>query len=179
MNDPRLRRLFALGLVLIGLGLVTSVAIILYIRNRPAQVGFPRVGTKMASFRMPDLQGKQVSLADYKGKSVLINAWATWCPPCQAEMPMLVNYAKQNPNSPVILAIDAGETPDLASAFAQQYGMTFPILMDNNSRFLDSILVDSLPTTILVGPDGIVRAVHVGGMDEAIFTAEILSKIPQ
>lgn len=179
MNDPRLRRLLALGLVLIGLGLVVTVAIMLYLQNRPPEVGFPRVGTRMASFKMLDLQGKQVSLADYAGRTVLINAWATWCPPCRDEMPMLVDYARRNPNGASVLAIDAGETYADVAEFAKQYGMTFPVLFDPNSNFLDSILVDNLPTTILVGPDGIVRAVHVGGMDEAIFTSEILAKLPR
>jgi thiol-disulfide isomerase/thioredoxin len=179
MSDPRIRRLFALGLVLIGLGLVVSVAIVLYLQNRPAEVGFPRVGSQLANFRLLDLQGSQVSLADYSGQTILINAWATWCPPCRDEMPMLVDYAKRHPNDLTILAIDAGEARAEVSAFVQQYGMTFPVLLDPDSRYLDSILVNNLPTTILVGPDGMVRAFHVGGMDEAIFTSEILAKIPR
>ena len=179
MSDPRLKRLLSLGLMLIGAGLVLSVAIILYLRNRPAEMGFPRVGAKLASFRMPDLQGRQVSLSDYAGRTVLINVWATWCPPCRDEMPMLVDYARRNPNGVTILGINDGETREEAAAFTKQYGMTFPVLLDLNSRYLDAILVDSLPTTILVGPDGVVRAVHVGLMSEAIFTAEILAKIPR
>ena len=179
MNDPRIKRLLALGLVLIGAGLVLGVGLIFYLRNRPAEVGFPRVGTRMAGFRLQDLQGRQINLSDFQGKTVLINAWATWCPPCREEMPMLVDYGRRNPSGVKILAINAGETQAEAAAFAQEYGMSFPVLLDPDSRFLDSILVDNLPTTILVGPDGVVRAVHVGVMSEAIFTSEILAKIPR
>ncbi len=178
MNDPRLKRLLALGLMLIGAGLVIGVAILLYVRNRPSEVGFPRVGSKLADFRLSDLQGKQVSLASLSGQTVLINVWATWCPPCREEMPMLVEYARRNPKGVTILGINDGETREEAAAFAQQFGMTFPVLLDVNSRYLDAILVDNLPTTILVGPDGVVRAIHVGLMSEAIFTSEILAKIP-
>jgi len=132
----------------------------------------------MTDFALADLQGRTVHLSDYRGKTVLINSWATWCPPCRDEMPLLVDYYNRTrPNGIVVLGINAGETGAEASAFAQEYGMKFPILLDNNSDFLDSILIDSLPTTILVGPDGTVRALHVGSMTAEIFNYEILAKI--
>ena len=170
---------FIAGL-LIGLGglLLLTAAVLLYARTRPA-VSFPRVGSRLANFSLRDLDGNDIQLRDYSGKTVLINAWASWCPPCLAEMPMLVSeYRARKGNGFVILAINAGETPEEAVAFAAEYGMDFPVLLDPDSALLDSLLIDSLPTSVLVGADGVVKAVHIGMLSPEEFAAEFAPLIP-
>ena len=178
MNDFVRARL--IPYVLVGLGglLLLTAAVLLYLSNRPA-VGFPRVGSRMVNFSLRDLDGNEVHLRDYAGRTVLINAWATWCPPCRAEMPMLVGaYQERQGSGFTILAINAGETREEAAAFALEYDMEFPVLLDSDSALLDSLLIDSLPTTILVGPDGVVKAVHIGVLSPEAFAELIAPLIP-
>ena len=105
-----------------------------------------------------------------QGQVVLINAWATWCPPCVAEMPDLQAYyqAHRDENF-IILGINAGDSLSTASAFASQKGITFPILLDPNVDLLTNLGVHSFPTSILVDADGVVQSIHVG-----MYTAEDL-----
>ncbi len=73
-------------------------------------------------------------LSDYAGKVVLLNAWATWCPPCKAEMPDLNAYYHAHQDEGfVILAINAGDSASVAAAFADQIGLSFPVLLDPNT----------------------------------------------
>lgn len=162
------------GLVIIGVG------VWYYFANREIVPALPRVGEKLSEFRLIDLHGRPVSLGDYAGKTLLINFWATWCPPCRDEMPMLVDYYDQTrPDGAVVLAVNVGETAVEASAFVAEYNMSFPVLLDVDSAYFDSLLFDSLPTTILVGPDGLVRALHVGYLSPEVFQSEILELIPR
>ena len=166
--------------LLVGLGgiLLLSAALLLFMQNRPA-AGFPRVGQRMADFSLLDLNGREVHLSDYAGRTVLINAWATWCPPCQAEMPLLVQeYELRKASGFTILAINDGETREEAAAFAREYGLTFPVLLDTDAVLLDSMLIDNLPTTLVVGADGLVKAVHVGVLSPEVFAAEIAPHLP-
>jgi thiol-disulfide isomerase/thioredoxin len=162
------------GLLLMGVGLW------FYMANRATAPALPRVGAKLSEFHLSDLHGRPVNLKDYAGQTLILNFWATWCPPCRDEMPMLVEYYDQSqPEGALVLAVNVGETAIEASAFAQDYNMSFPVLLDGDSAYFDSLLFDSLPTTILVGPDGTVRALHVGYMSPEIFQSEILAQIPR
>jgi len=177
-KNRRPPRLVAVVLLLLGGALLLTSAVLLYLSNRPA-VGFPRIGSRMANISLRDLDGNQVQLRDYAGRTVLINAWATWCPPCRAEMPMLVKeYEARKGGGFTILAINAGETKAEAAAFADEYGMEFPVLLDTDSALLDSLLIDSLPTSVLVGPDGVVKAIHIGVMSPELFAAQFAPLIP-
>ena len=158
------------SLLFIAGGFLLVSAIWLLLTNQPpgratesAQIGRP-----LEDFSLTDLNGDTVQLSDYTGKVVLINAWATWCPPCVAEMPDLQAFYRQHQNDPfIILGINAGDSPGTASEFARQKGITFPILLDPNVDFLSSLGVHSFPTSILVGADGVVKNIHVG-----LYTAE-------
>ncbi len=166
--------------LLVGLGgaMLLAAVFLLYLSNRPA-VGFPRVGSRMVDFSLSDLDGNEVRLSHYKGRTVLINVWATWCPPCQAEMPTLVAaYQERKASGFTILAINDGETREEAAAFAAEYNMSFPVLLDPNSALVESLLIDNLPTTVLIGADGVVKAVHVGVLSPEDFAAQIAPLIP-
>jgi peroxiredoxin len=169
------RRVLPILLIGVGIALLVGAVLAIYLPSRPHFMGFPRVGQRLPDFALNDLNGKLVHLKDYSGKTVLVNAWATWCPPCREEMPLLVaEYNRRKDTGFTVLAINAGETRQDAAAFAQSYGMSFPVLLDPDSKLLDSLLIDSLPTTILVGPDGRVKAVHIGNLTEASYEREIL-----
>jgi peroxiredoxin len=147
-------------------GLLLVVAIWLLLVNQSpsaASIEPARKGQPLSDFSLKDLGGNAVRLSDYAGQVVLINAWATWCPPCVAEMPDLqAYYQAHRAENFIILGINAGDSLSTASAFASQKGITFPILLDPNVDLLTNLGVHSFPTSILIGADGVVRSIHIG-----------------
>lgn len=120
------------------------------------------------NFTLPDLDGKPHRLADYRGKVVLVNFWATWCPPCRREMPSMEHLSQRLKDEPfVILAINQQEDPEQVFVFSAQLdpAPTFPILFDRNSVVAKAWGVRGLPASFLVDKQG--RVVHraMGGRE--------------
>ncbi len=168
-------RVLSIGMIVVGFLLVAGAALLLLAQNgNGGGTGPARIGARLANFTLTDLSGKQLQLSDYAGRPVLLNAWATWCPPCQAEMPDLnAYYLAHRSQGFVILAINAGETNAQASNFAKQLGLSFPILLDPSEALMDTLHIADFPTSILVGRDGVVKAIHVGRMTPAMLDKEI------
>ena len=113
-----------------------------------------------------DLQGKAWRLADLRGKAVLINFWASWCAPCQAEMPSLQALQRaQAPDSLVVLAVNFKEAGPVAQRFVQRTGLDLPVLLDPQGAIARQWQVKVFPTTVLVAADGRVRALVRGELD--------------
>ena len=107
---------------------------------------------------LKDLNGKTHDLKQYRGKVVLINFWATWCPPCRAEMPSMQRLKNKRAGKPfVILAVDMGETEAEVKAFLPQVKTDFPVLMDKDGRALKAWKVFAFPTSYLVDAQGKIR----------------------
>jgi peroxiredoxin len=112
-------------------------------------------GAPAVSYTIPKIGGGSDSLAAHRGSIVLMNFWATWCPPCKEEMPALEQLYRENrARGLVILGIDQGESAATAGAFAREHGVTFPILVDADQQYASSYVSVGLPTTVLVGRDG-------------------------
>jgi peroxiredoxin len=121
-------------------------------------------GAPAPSFEVRRPDGSSDSLARHKGSVVVLNFWATWCPPCKDEMPALERLYRENRSRGlVVLGIDQGESASVAGAFARAHGITFPILLDEDQRYASSYVSVGLPTTVVVGRDGRV----VKGIDGA------------
>lgn len=113
---------------------------------------------------------EEVALSDYLGQPVLINFWATWCPPCRAEMPWIESvYQKYKDDGLVVLAVDAGEkvpasmVEDTVQRYISGSGFTFPVLLGDNTYDVQrEYSVYGLPGTVLVAPDGTVAEFHSG-----------------
>jgi peroxiredoxin len=117
---------------------------------------------------LSDLEGKSVSLEDYRGKVVLVNNWATWCPPCKIEMPELqAYYAAYAAEGFVIVSIESGEPADQVASFVQEYGMTFPVWLDPQILALEVFQNWNLPSSYIIDRDGIVRLSWTGGINQA------------
>ena len=119
-------------------------------------------------FALPDLDGKPHRLSDYRGKVVLVNFWATWCPPCRREMPSMERLSQQLQGEPfVVLAIDQQETPDDVFVFTGQLDPTphFPILLDRNSAVAPAWGVLGLPTSFIVDKNGRIAYRAMGGRE--------------
>ena len=126
--------------------------------------GFVRVGDAAPVFQTVDLAGTATSLQDYRGRVVVLNFWATWCPPCRVEMPELDAYQAEMGDRVAILGIDMGDPPGAISPFVRQYGLRFPILLDETGAIAASYGVTGLPTSLIVDRTGIVRERVTGAM---------------
>jgi thiol-disulfide isomerase/thioredoxin len=119
-------------------------------------------------FTLPDLDGKPVKLSDYRGKVVLVNFWATWCPPCRREMPSMERLSRRLQGQPfVILAINQQEQPDQVFVFTGQLdpAPTFPILFDRDSTVSHAWGVLGLPASFIVDKQGRVVYRAMGGRE--------------
>jgi thiol-disulfide isomerase/thioredoxin len=133
-------------------------------------------GDRMPNVAWNDLQGGVVRISDFEGKPLLINAWATWCPPCKAEMPMLEQfYLTYQAQGLVVLAVDSGEEVEQVNTFLGQNAFTFPIAIDTSGETLNRLGVRSLPTTIVVGRDGTVKHLYIGQLTDKQLNEEIVA----
>jgi thiol-disulfide isomerase/thioredoxin len=109
------------------------------------------------SFSVPALNGSTSALDAYRGKIVVMNLWASWCPPCRAEMPDLQHlYQAYGPRNVVVLGVDQGESAQRVAAFAQSLGIHYPILLDQQQQYGRVYAALGLPTTIVVNRQGVV-----------------------
>jgi thiol-disulfide isomerase/thioredoxin len=106
-------------------------------------------------FSIAGLDGRTHTLADYRGKVVVLNFWATWCIPCRAEMPDLEHEARAHRSDPVaVVGIDWKESAGPIQDYTGGLGITYPILLDAEGRVYEAYRVSALPTTFLIGRDG-------------------------
>ncbi len=106
-------------------------------------------------FKLEDLNGNMVSLSDYKGKKVFLNFWATWCPPCKAEMPDIEKLYQETKDSDlVILAVNVGEDKNTVQKFIKDNGYNFPILLDVKGEVSQKYQVTGIPTSYFVDTEG-------------------------
>ena len=135
-----------------------------------AGFGVPQQAMDAPGFSAEDMDGKQVSLSSQKGKVILLNLWATWCPPCRAEMPSIERlYQKQKDRNFTILAL-ASPTPPRETRgkivdFINDNGYTFPVLIDDSREISYQYGSGSIPTSWIIDADGKVIARFVGGME--------------
>jgi peroxiredoxin len=128
----------------------------------------------MPDFTLNNLAGNAVRLADYKGQVVIVNAWATWCPPCRAEMPALGEfYRAHQAEGFQLLAVNAGENRPSVASFITQMGFTFPVLLDPGEATLNALGMRGLPTSYVIGRDEVVKNVHIGEFTTKALEAEV------
>jgi peroxiredoxin len=123
-----------------------------------------RQPTAAPDVSLPTLDGRRVAMKDFRGKLVLVNFWATWCVPCQWEMPLMERlYRDYRDRGFVVLAvsIDQGD-PERVRAFVRDRKLTYPVGLDPTHEVARSFGVTGLPATLLVGPDGIIKGVTYG-----------------
>ncbi|GAB4475673.1 MAG: hypothetical protein Kow0088_12750 [Anaerolineales bacterium] len=174
-KPPTKRKAVSLGLI--GLGLIfigLAVFYLLFKPNPTASAGDLRLkpaelNQSAPELTLSDLEGKSVSLADYRGQVILVNNWATWCPPCRAEMPELEAYYQAHREQGfVILAIEAGDPPQEVADFVRQYGLSFPVLLDPENRAIAAFGNPALPNTYVIDRQGIIRLAWTGAVDRNV-----------
>lgn len=142
--------------------------------SNPASEGLGK-GDSAPNFTLTTLDGKEVTLADYKGKKVVLNFWATWCPPCKAEMPHMQNYyedkAKQENVEILAVNLTSSDTGlDKIQAFQEDYALSFPIPLDEDGEVGETYQAITIPTSYIIDTTGTIQNKIVGPMDEQMLT---------
>lgn len=127
----------------------------------------PVPGSPLApDFALKDTEGEEHRLSDYRGRPVLINFWATWCPPCREEIPSMNRaWEKMAEEGIVMLAINVGEDEDTIFVFTADYPADFPLLLDRDGEVIGQWPVKGLPTTYIVDPEGRIAYRAIGGRE--------------
>ncbi|MHB1007612.1 MAG: TlpA family protein disulfide reductase [Chloroflexota bacterium] len=151
---PRFAALFlALALLLVACG--------------GGQAAAPKVGQPAPDLTLTSLDGQTLKLSELRGKVVLLNFWATYCDPCKAEMPALEKiYKEVRDNGGVVIGVDQKEPSGTVKKFIAEYGLTFPVALDEKGAASDTYAVQYIPTTYVLDKQGVVRYMKVGQMDE-------------
>lgn len=117
-------------------------------------------------FDLEDPDGNPQRLADYQGKAIILNFWATWCPPCREEMPSMQRaHEAVSDDGIAMIAINVGEDADTIEQFLASYPVDFPLPMDLDSKVVQSYPVRGLPTTFVIDPEGRLVYVATGGRE--------------
>ncbi|MBN1468859.1 MAG: TlpA family protein disulfide reductase [Fusobacteriaceae bacterium] len=149
-------------LILSALFLISTLS---YSTTVKAKVGIQK-GNEAPNIKITDLNGKTVNLKDYRGKTVLLNFWATWCPPCRAEMPYLEEVWVKNKKDITILAVSIDEDSTAnVKKFIKDGKYTFPVFHDKKGDTVSTYLIKNIPTTYIINKDGIIIDKIVGGID--------------
>ena len=163
---------------------VIAVAVGLYelAHRQSARNGGPAgaVGSAAPAFSLTDIDGKPLTLASYKGKVVLLDFWATWCVPCQAEIPHFVefqnNYAAKGFQ---VIGISMDDGPDPVHPFYQQYKMNYPVAMGSTQLAESYGGILGLPVTFLIDRDGRIAAKYRGQTDAGIIQQKLEDLLAQ
>ena len=118
-------------------------------------------------FTLPDLNGTRVSLGQFRGRPVVINFWATWCPPCRDEIPHLVEAYQREHDSVAFIAI-SDEPADVVGPFVKEKAMPYVILLDSGDRVSSAYGIKALPTTLFISRDGEIKVYYTGEMSAHI-----------
>lgn len=140
-----------------------------------------RPGEPAPEFRLKTLGGSPVVLSELKGRPVIVNFWATWCPPCRVEMPMLATAQQTHQDAGLeVLAVNLTDQEYLKDVrkFAAELGIPFRVALDEKGRVRSRYGLVALPTTVFIGADGTVRVVHSGPITAAALDRHLALILP-
>ncbi|NOZ00199.1 MAG: redoxin domain-containing protein [Chloroflexi bacterium] len=179
-NKQRQQR-SALPLFIVGAGLLLiGIAAVFMLPKSRTSANVPDVPNDGSSVPAPveypapeltltDLTGSETSLADYQGQVVLVNLWATWCPPCKAELPILQAYYEKHAREGfVIIGIEDGEPSDEVAAFIKTRDLTYPIWIDQEGKTEIAFMTFTLPSSYVIDRTGTVRLAWTGAISDAM-----------
>jgi peroxiredoxin len=137
----------------------------------------PQAGFPAPDFELASTSGEIVRLSDLRGQAVLVNLWATWCPPCREEMPSIEKvYNEYKDQGFVVLAVNMTYQDDARkiAPFLTERGLTFPVLLDETGDMADDYQLRSLPSSFFIGRDGVINEVVIGGpMADALLRTRV------
>jgi peroxiredoxin len=176
MNESKPKTEY-LPLILVGLGLILLLGAALVLNggrvNEEEQLDpliFPPVELDQPApeLTLYDLDGNKVSLSDFRGQVVLLNNWATWCPPCRQEMPEFQAYYENHKSTGFqILAVEAGQPEDDVRAFVEQQGLEFRILLDPGNLSQRTFQQSTLPNSFVIDRQGQLKLAWIGAINRS------------
>lgn len=179
------RRWTALALVVLALGVAWTFASRAPVAATTGGAPPPssREGFSAPDFTLDSLDGGQTTLSDLRGQIVLVNLWASWCLPCRAEMPAIERvYRSYKDLGLEVLAVNATnqDSVDAATAFVQERGLTFPVLLDRTGSTSAAYNLRGLPSSFFIDRQGVIRSVVIGGpMSEALIQSKVESLLKE
>lgn len=126
-------------------------------------------------FKLKDMNGVDVKLDSFKGKVILLNFWATWCGPCKAEIPSLVELQEQYADDLVVLGFSVDDTPEKMKPYAEEYKVNYPLLVGNGREDVQNAFgpLLGIPVSVIIGRDGTIAKKHTGIATKEQFEREI------
>jgi len=128
------------------------------------ELSAPLPGYRAPDFTLLDLNGNEVALRSFRGRPVLVNFWATWCPPCRKEMPDLQAFHEKYGDKVALIGINWGEDKNEVEDFLKKFGITYPNLLDANGKIFALYRLTGLPSSFWIDEEGIIRGVWLGAM---------------
>lgn len=171
MRKNNLMLLAAVVLVLGGIGTLVwmswQTAVPPETTNSYGAPALAQQGGTVTDFTLGSLDGDPIALADYEGEVIIMNFWATWCPPCRAEMPGINNfYEAYRDEGLVVLAINEEEPAETVRPFIELNEFSFPVLLDIEGRVAQQYSTRSFPTTFIIDRNGVIQHVQTGEISE-------------
>ena len=130
------------------------------------------VGQPAPDFELPTLSGESVRLSQFKGQPVVLSIGASWCPDCRVEAPLLQELHETHPQL-VILLVDARESTDVVQGFADEFGITHPILLDQSGEVMELYQIFAIPTELFIDADGVIRAKIIESVTPELLAAKL------
>jgi thiol-disulfide isomerase/thioredoxin len=185
-SKPLLHPRKTLPLVFLGFGLILiGVSTYFILQESSPQTDFSTVPVRVnfvsPELTLTDIQGVSHSLADYRGQVILVNLWATWCPPCKEEMPALQSFYNQHKDQGfMVVAINDGDPTKDVLQFVKDYKLTFPVWLDPTylatERAFKSL---NLPTSFVINRNGVVQLQWVGGISRKMLDKHVIPLITE
>jgi thiol-disulfide isomerase/thioredoxin len=162
---------------LIAIILIAGVMWTVASRVTTAQATRDRARRATPDFSLDTLDGGKFKLSDQMGKPVIVNFWATWCPPCRAELPAFEEvYRNNRAKGLIVVGVDVAESSDVVAKYVAETGLTFPIALDVGGEATELYRIQGMPTTFFVGRDGRIHDMVIGG---PLTKAAIESKVAE
>jgi cytochrome c biogenesis protein CcmG/thiol:disulfide interchange protein DsbE len=157
----------------LGIALALVFAVVLSSCGPAAKVG-NAVGDRAPDFALTDAEGRKVRLADFAGKVVVLNFWATWCPPCRREIPDFVQLQKQyGPKGVVVVGISLDDSWDPVRPFMTENAMNYPVLLGDRAVAETYDAAKAIPMTYVIDASGVIRTRHLGYGPAAVWQRAI------
>ena len=156
-----------------NLAKVFTAALVLLVLGACSKSGAVEVGSKAADFTLTDINGNQVSLSGLSGKVIILDFFASWCPPCRMEVPDFIVIAKEHGSENFAMVGVALEDKAAAKSFADKMGINYPVLVDDRKVSAAYGPIRSIPTTFVISKDGNIAKIYIGYREKAVFENDI------